>query len=95
MVKIEIKKIWLDINIVNMVQQTGMIFPEEYEENIKPMNTFPLSKERLISTSKIRLPITLQKRGEKYSMYDILDGRHRVTNCILRKEKYIEAEVIS
>lgn len=85
MTKIKIDKLWLDINILNIVQESGYIWPDDLEQNIDPtIKLLPLNKDRLCSIINIYKniePIKVKKRVT--GMYDIIDGRHRVSASII------------
>lgn len=89
---LDVKDLWLDVQIMKMVKSFGLEFPEEYEENVYDAGTFPLSKERLASVRGVKLPIDVKKSKGK-GLYYILNGRHRVANCILEGRRTIEVNV--
>lgn len=94
---VELKYLWIDENILYMVKKQGYDFPEELEENLMSFGTFPLQQERLkslqTSSHHQQLPaISVMLEG---LMYRVLDGRHRITNCILQGKKEIECLIVS
>jgi len=86
------KELMLDVEIVKMVRRCGGDIPEEYEENVYEAGTFPLSKERLDRVKGILLPIDVEETRSG-RMYYILNGRHRVANCILEGRRKIEVKL--
>lgn len=96
---IKLSDLWLDINILNMVQKQGFIFPEELEENLVNLGTFPLQQDRLERIKKLEssIPISVQDKpfSQHHILYKVLDGRHRIANCILQGKKEIECILVS
>lgn len=90
---VPLKRLWIDINILNFIQKQGIVFPEELEENVVDLGTFPLQEERLqrVQKMKIKRPINVVKCR---TMYTVLDGRHRLADSIMKGEKEIECLIM-
>lgn len=82
----------IDENIADIIQMYGGNFPSYLERNLQDMRTFKLSLERLeqIMNLKNIPPIEVKSCG---SLYEVLNGRHRIAATILNGGTSILAKI--
>jgi len=95
-VKIQLKQLYFDEKVADMVETNNHIFPSSLMNNIYATDSFGLDQKRLESVllgySKGLPPIEIQKvLGGKYN---VMNGRHRVCATIINKGNYVPCRIV-